>query len=110
MGRSNRNIGSKSRVAARVAPTGTLAGGQSRGHGRDRRCASPVASPPSCENAATAIAVPLSGLPQKLRQLGDIRRDPPRLIALRSLAGENRGKTNGQADARPFGDIKIAML
>ena len=27
-------------------------------------------------------------------------RDPPRLIALRSLAGENRGKTNSQTDAR----------
>jgi hypothetical protein len=29
-------------------------------------------------------------LPQKLRQLGDIRCDPLRFIALRSLAGENR--------------------
>ena len=37
-------------------------------------------------------------------------RDPPRLIALRSFAGENRGKTNSQTDARPLGDIKIAML
>ena len=46
----------------------------------------------------------------QLRQLGHIRRDPARLIALRSLAGENRGKTNGQTDARPFGDIKNAML
>ena len=42
-----------------------------------------------------------------LAMLAAIRRAS---LQLRSLAGENRGKTNGQTDARPFGDIKKAML
>jgi hypothetical protein len=66
-------------------------------------------------------------LPQQLRQLGDIHRNPSRLIApeQRKAARVQRQskrllsframitvaeKTNGRTDARPFGDIKNAML
>ena len=48
-----KNIDSKSRVAACVAPVVVTCEGadESRGHRRDRRCASSFASPPSCQNA-----------------------------------------------------------